>query len=55
MKYSYIEIEAHIRQAQKLRSEAMGEILCAGWSSFKQLVNRLAYRQSQKSVDLVNQ
>ncbi|MFZ4624868.1 MAG: RSP_7527 family protein [Rhodoferax sp.] len=54
MEYSYIEIEAHIRQAQKLRSEAMGEILCVGWSSFKQLLSRLAYRQPQKSAGLVN-
>ena len=44
MEYQYIDIEAHIRNAHKLRSEALNEILSAAWKrtarGFKRLTNR---------------
>ena len=48
MEYTYIDIQAHIRQAQQLRSDAMGEILSLGWQNFKQALNRLTQREAQK-------
>jgi hypothetical protein len=36
MEYTYIDIEAYVRRAQQQRSDALGEILSAGWKSFKQ-------------------
>lgn len=32
MEYSYTDIEARIREAQHMRSEALGEILAAGYN-----------------------
>ncbi len=32
MEYSYTDIEARIREAKKMRSEALGEILSAGYT-----------------------
>jgi hypothetical protein len=44
MEYQYIDIEAHIRNAHKLRSEALSEILSSAWKKtvrgFKRLTNR---------------
>lgn len=42
MEYQYIDIEAHIRHAQKLRSDALGDILSALWKTCAQWVRRLA-------------
>ncbi|MDD2918551.1 RSP_7527 family protein [Rhodoferax sp.] len=48
MEYQYSDIEAHIRQAQKLRSEALGEFLSAGWNTcmtwFKHHAQRLLHK-----------
>ena len=32
---NYIDIQAHIYRARKLRNEAAGEIIAAGWHSIK--------------------
>jgi hypothetical protein len=36
MEHTYIDIEAHIAQANQLRSQAMGEILATGWAQITQ-------------------
>jgi hypothetical protein len=36
MENTYIDIQAHIAQANQLRSQAMGEMLAAGWTNFTQ-------------------
>lgn len=42
MEYSYTDIEAHIRDAQKMRSDALGEVLSTGYTKtvqwFKALI-----------------
>jgi hypothetical protein len=43
MEQTYIDIEAHIREANRLRSEAMGEILSAGWHKFTHMVMSLVH------------
>jgi len=45
MEYTYIDIQAHIRHANKMRSDAMGEILAMGWNHFKQMLSRLSHHQ----------
>lgn len=50
MEYQYSDIEAHIRQAQKLRSEALAEILSAGWTTCTQWFKGLAQRQLHKNI-----
>lgn len=47
MEYTYIDIDAHIREANRLRSEAMGEILATGWHKFTHLVMSLMHHQPQ--------
>lgn len=48
MEYSYTDIEAHIREAKKLRSEALGEILSAGYKKTVQWFKVLAQHQLHK-------
>ncbi|PKO62190.1 MAG: hypothetical protein CVU24_05275 [Betaproteobacteria bacterium HGW-Betaproteobacteria-18] len=50
MEYQYSDIEAHIRQAQKLRSEALGEILTAGWNTCVALFKGFAQRRLHKNI-----
>jgi hypothetical protein len=45
MEHTYIDIDAHIREANRLRSEAMGEILASGWHKFAHLVMNLVHHQ----------
>jgi hypothetical protein len=45
MEYTYKDIEAHIREARKLRSEAMGAILASGWHKFAQLVMSVMHQE----------
>jgi len=39
--YDYADIDAYIRQANQLRSEALGQILSQGWTAFKQACRHL--------------
>lgn len=50
MEYQYSDIEARIRQAQKLRSEALGEILSSGWNACAAFFKGLAQRQMHKNI-----
>ena len=34
MENTYIDLQAHIAQANQLRSQAIGEILAVGWKNF---------------------
>jgi hypothetical protein len=46
MEHTYIDIDAHIREANRARSEAMGKILSSGWHKFANLVMSLVHRQT---------
>jgi len=46
MGYTYINIDAHIREANRARSQAMGEILASGWHKFARLVMSLVHHQT---------
>jgi hypothetical protein len=50
MEYQYSDIEAHIRQAQKLRSEALAGILSAGWNSCATWLKSHAQRLLDKNI-----
>jgi len=50
MEYSYIDIQAHIRKANQMRTDAMGELLAMGWNHLKQVLSRLSHRQPQKQA-----
>ena len=50
MEYQYSDIEAHIRQAQKLRSEALGGILSAGWNRCATWLKSHAQRLLDKNI-----
>ena len=43
MDQNYIDIDAHIRRAQKLRSEAMGVLISSGLDRCKQFLVRFQY------------
>jgi hypothetical protein len=45
MEHTYIDIQAHIREANRLRSTAMGEILASGWHKFAHLLMSLVHHQ----------
>lgn len=45
MENTYIDIDAHIREANRLRSEAMGEFLALGWHKLTLLVISLRHAQ----------
>jgi hypothetical protein len=45
MENTYIDIDAHIREANRLRSEAMGEFLALGWHKLTLLVISLTHAQ----------
>ncbi|MBP6007155.1 MAG: hypothetical protein KA740_05595 [Rhodoferax sp.] len=47
MEYNYIDIDAHIREANRARSEAMGEILASGWHKLTHFVMSLVHHQPQ--------
>lgn len=53
MEYRYTDIEAHIREAQKLRSEALGEMLSAGYRKtvqwFKMLTQNHLHKHSTEA------
>jgi hypothetical protein len=44
--YTPIHIDAYIREANRARSEAMGEILASGWHKLTRLVTSLVPRQA---------
>jgi hypothetical protein len=46
MEHTYIDIDAHIREANRARSEAMGEILASGWHKLARLVMSLVHHQA---------
>lgn len=37
MDYDYLFYQGRIREAQRLRNEALGELLAAGWTNAKRL------------------
>lgn len=43
--YSYEDIEAYIRRANQLRSQALGELFSAGWAAGKRLYLHLLHRE----------
>ncbi|MHB8948416.1 MAG: hypothetical protein ACYC4S_05065 [Rhodoferax sp.] len=45
MEHQYIDIEAHIRVAQKQRSQVQAELLLAGWQKCARAVKNLAQRR----------
>ena len=45
MEYRDIDIEAHIRNANRLRSQAQGEILANAWKKCVRGLKRLANRR----------
>jgi hypothetical protein len=49
MEHTYIDIEAHIREANRLRSDAMGEILASGWHKLFHLLTSLVHHQSPEN------
>ena len=50
MEYSYIDIEARIHQAQKMRSEALGEILSAGYTKTVQWLKTLIQHKPHQAA-----
>jgi hypothetical protein len=53
MDHSYIDIHALIREANKQRSEAMGEILSTAWRSFtKFLATQLGRPETPRTPHL---
>jgi hypothetical protein len=50
MEYSYTDIEARIRLAQKMRSEALGEILAAGYSKAVQFFKGLIQHKPHQAA-----
>jgi hypothetical protein len=46
MEHTYIDIDAHIREANRARSEAMGAILSSGWHKLARLVMSLVHHQT---------
>ena len=47
MEYTYIDIDAHIREANRARSQAMGRILAAGWNKLANLVRGLLHHPAR--------
>jgi hypothetical protein len=50
MEYQYSDIEAHIRRAEQLRSEALGVILSDGLHQCVQFFKGLVQRQFDRAV-----
>lgn len=48
MEYSYIDIEAHIREAQKLRAQAMADFLAAVYTKSAQWFKGLTQHKLDK-------
>ncbi|MDD5028409.1 MAG: hypothetical protein PHH58_02745 [Rhodoferax sp.] len=46
--YDYADIEAYIRQANQLRSEALGQAIAASWTALKQSCLRLMLHGSAR-------
>lgn len=47
----YAEIQAHIANAQRMRSEVVGEYLSAGWRALKNGLQALAGKSAAKDHD----
>ena len=43
MEHRYVDIQAHIRHANQMRSDALGELISAGWKKFAQFVKSLMH------------
>ncbi|MDI1243899.1 MAG: hypothetical protein PSV24_00675 [Rhodoferax sp.] len=50
MEYSYTDIEARIREAQKMRSDALGEILAAGYTKTAQWFSGVIKHKVQQAA-----
>lgn len=50
MEYQYSDIEAHIRRAQEMRAQALGELLSTGWHSSMRWLKHVAQRQLHKNI-----
>jgi hypothetical protein len=50
MDQNYIDIETCIRNAQKLRSQAMGELISSGLNRFKRFLTRFQYPGTPKNM-----
>lgn len=46
--YNYEDIDAYIRRAQQLRSQALGQWISAGFAACKRLAVRLLHRQGAR-------
>jgi hypothetical protein len=50
MEYQYSDIEAHIRRAQELRSQALSEFLSNGWNTCMTWLKLHARRQLHNNI-----
>lgn len=50
MDQNYIDIETRIRNAQKLRSQAMGELISSGLERLKQFLMRFQYPGTARNM-----
>jgi hypothetical protein len=54
MDKDYVDIEAYVQRARKLRSEAVGEIFSAGLQGLKQLFTSLKPRRMPRDAVVAN-
>lgn len=54
MDHSYFDIETHIREANRQRSEAMGKLITDGWRALKQLLARVQYARPITTTVVTN-
>jgi len=54
MDHSYNTIEAHIRYAKQMRSEALGELLAAAWKGLARFLADLAHLGAARNTALPN-
>lgn len=47
--YNYVDIDAYIRRANQMRSEALGQWMVAGWNGCKRLVQHALPRKTARS------
>lgn len=47
--YNYADIDAYVRRANKMRSDALGQMLAAGWLACKRMTLQLLARKSAGS------
>ena len=50
MEYQYSDIEAHIRRANELRSEALGEFIVTRWHALVTWLSSHAKRHLHKNI-----